>query len=100
MIVGELGKKMGFSMGLVMVFVDWLEKVGYVVCEKDLDDCRRVIIVLLMVLKKYVKDLFCFLLELMMDLCCEYIEEELEFIFSFVGKVVDIVEEEFNCLKQ
>lgn len=35
-----------------------------------------------------------------MDLCREYTEEELELIFSFVGKAAAIMEEELERLKQ
>lgn len=100
MTAGELGKKTGLSTGSVTALVDRLEKAGYVAREKDPDDRRRVIIVPLTASKKHVKDLFRSLSESTMDLCREYTEEELELIFSFVGKAADIVEEELNRLKQ
>ncbi|MCY7869936.1 MarR family transcriptional regulator [Bacillus spizizenii] len=100
MTAGELGKKTGLSTGSVTALVDRLEKAGYVAREKDPDDRRRVIIVPLTASKKHVKDLFRSLSESTMDLCREYTEEELELIFSFVGKAADIVEEEINHLKQ
>lgn len=99
MTAGELGKT-GLSTGSVTALVDRLEKAGYVAREKDPDDRRRVIIVPLTASKKHVKDLFRSLSESTMDLCREYTEEELELIFSFVGKAADIVEEELNRLKQ
>ncbi|MGG1247011.1 MarR family transcriptional regulator [Bacillus spizizenii] len=100
MTAGELGRKTGLSTGSVTALVDRLEKVGYVAREKDPNDRRRVIIVPLTASKKHVKDLFRSLSESTMDLCREYTEEELELIFSFVGKAADIVEEELKRLKQ
>ena len=100
MTAGELGKKTGLSTGSVTALVDRLEKAGYVAREKDPDDRRRDVIVPLTASKKHVKDLFRSLSESTMDLCREYTEEELELIFSFVGKAADIVEEELNRLKQ
>ncbi|MEC1435851.1 MarR family transcriptional regulator [Bacillus spizizenii] len=100
MTAGELGKKTGLSTGSVTALVDRLEKAGYVAREKDPNDRRRVIIVPLNASKKHVKDLFRSLSESTMDLCREYTEEELELIFSFVGKAADIVEEELKRLKQ
>jgi DNA-binding MarR family transcriptional regulator len=100
MTAGELGKKTGLSTGSVTALVDRLEKAGYVAREKDPNDRRRVIIVPLTASKKHVKGLFRSLSESTMDLCREYTEEELELIFSFVGKAADIVEEELKRLKQ
>ncbi|MBY4605268.1 MULTISPECIES: MarR family transcriptional regulator [Bacillus] len=100
MTAGELGKKTGLSTGSVTALVDRLEKAGYVARERDPNDRRRVIIVPLTASKKHVKDLFRSLSESTMDLCHEYSEEELELIFSFVGKAADIVEEELKRLKQ
>lgn len=100
MTAGELGRKTGLSTGSVTALVDRLEKAGYVAREKDPNDRRRVIIVPLTASKKHVKDLFRSLSESTMDLCREYTEEELELIFSFVGKAADIVEEELKRLKQ
>ncbi len=100
MTAGELGKKTGLSTGSVTALVDRLEKAGYVAREKDPNDRRRVVIVPLTASKKHIKDLFRPLSESTMDLCCEYTEEELELIFSFVGKAADIMEKELQRLKQ
>ncbi|AOL28804.1 MarR family transcriptional regulator [Bacillus subtilis] len=100
MTAGELGKKTGLSTGSVTALVDRLEKAGYVAREKDPNDRRRVVIVPLTASKKHIKDLFRPLSESTMDLCREYTEEELELIFSFVGKAADIMEEELERLKQ
>ncbi|WP_413359758.1 MarR family transcriptional regulator [Bacillus subtilis] len=100
MTAGELGKKTGLSTGSVTALVDRLEKAGYVAREKDPNDRRRVVIVPLTASKKHIKDLFRPLSESTMDLCREYTEEELELIFSFVGKAADIMEKELERLKQ
>lgn len=100
MTAGELGKKTGLSTGSVTALVDRLEKAGYVAREKDPNDRRRVVIVPLTASKKHIKDLFRPLSESTMDLCREYTEEELELIFSFVGKAADIMEGELERLKQ
>ncbi|KAF1678826.1 MarR family transcriptional regulator [Bacillus mexicanus] len=100
MTAGELGEKTGLSTGSVTALVDRLEKAGYVAREKDPNDRRKVMIVPLTASKKHVKDLFRSLSESTMDLCREYTEEELELIFSFVGKAADIMEKELERLKQ
>nr|BAA08942.1 ycgE [Bacillus subtilis] len=101
MTAGELGKKTGLSTGSVTALVDRLEKAG--VCgswKRTPNDRRRVVIVPLTASKKHIKDLFRPLSESTMDLCREYTEEELELIFSFVGKAADIMEDELERLKQ
>ncbi len=100
MTAGELGEKTSLSTGSVTALVDRLEKAGYVAREKDPNDRRKVMIVPLTASKKHVKDLFRSLSESTMDLCREYTEEELELIFSFVGKAADIMEKELERLKQ
>ena len=100
MTAGELGERIGLTGAAVTALIDRLEKAGYVVRERGLQDRRKITIRANLQQLRKVDDLYAGQYAKMSKLLSKYSEREFAVITSFLEKTTQVLAEEARKIQE